>query len=371
MKFTIENESERATNIKVVGVGGAGGNAVNRMITDGVQGVEFIAVNTDKQVLDVSKADIVIQIGEKVSKGHGAGGNPERGMKAAEENREEIMAALNGADLLFITAGMGGGTGTGAAPVVAEIAREMGILTIAVVTKPFSYEGRKRMNYAEQGLAMLRENVDSLVIIPNDRIREIIDPKTSMAKAFEEVDSVLKQGITSISDLISTNGFINLDFEDLCTVIRSAGLAHMGIGFASGKDKADTAADMAVSSPLLDTSIAGAMAAIVNITASPDLPFDDADRVSQRIQQVVDPDASIFWGIVYDETMVDEMRVTVIATGFAEKNAPAVPAAAAPAAPAASKAAPAAAPAAPAAEPAEAASSDVTGLDELLKNVFG
>lgn len=368
MKFTIENESERATNIKVVGVGGAGGNAVNRMVSDGVQGVEFIAINTDKQVLDVSQADITIQIGEKVSRGHGAGGNPDRGMKAAEENRDEIMAALKGADLLFITAGMGGGTGTGAAPIVAEIAREMGILTIAVVTKPFSYEGRKRMNYAEQGLAMLRENVDSLVIIPNDRIREIIDPKTSMAKAFEEVDSVLKQGITSISDLISTNGFINLDFEDLCTVIRSAGLAHMGIGFASGKDKADTAADMAVSSPLLDTSIAGAMAAIVNITASPDLPFDDADRVSQRIQQVVDPDASIFWGIVYDDTMVDEMRVTVIATGFAEKNAPAVPEAPSVAAPAGKADSVSSA---PAAQPTEAASSEIGGLDELLKNVFG
>ena len=318
MKFTLENESERATNIKVVGVGGAGGNAVNRMVNDGVQNVEFIAINTDKQVLDVSKADIVIQIGEKISRGHGAGGNPDRGQKAADENREEITAALKGADLLFITAGMGGGTGTGAAPVVAEIARDMGILTIAVVTKPFSYEGRKRMNYAEQGLNMLRQVVDSLVIIPNDRIREIIDPKTSMVKAFEEVDGVLKQGITSISDLISTNGFINLDFEDLCSVIRSAGLAHMGVGYAAGKDKADAAAEMAVSSPLLDTSIAGAKAAIVNITASPDLPFADADMVSQRIQKVVDPDASIFWGIVYDDTMVDEMRVTVIATGFDE-----------------------------------------------------
>ncbi|MCI8601228.1 MAG: cell division protein FtsZ [Oscillospiraceae bacterium] len=320
MKFTLENESERATNIKVVGVGGAGGNAVNRMVNDGVQNVEFIAVNTDKQVLDVSKADIVIQIGEKVSRGHGAGGNPERGQKAAEENREEIMAALKGTDLLFITAGMGGGTGTGAAPVVAEVAREMNILTIAVVTKPFSYEGRKRMNYAEQGLLMLREMVDSLVIIPNDRIREIIDPKTSMVKAFEEVDGVLKRGITSISDLISTNGFINLDFEDLCSVIRNAGLAHMGVGYASGKDKADAAADMAVSSPLLDTSIAGAKAAIVNITASPDLPFGDADLVSQRIQKVVDPDASIFWGIVYDENMTDEMQVTVIATGFEDRD---------------------------------------------------
>lgn len=317
MKFTLETEDERTTNIKVVGVGGAGGNAVNRMVEDGVEGVEFIAVNTDKQVLNISKADLTIQIGIKSSQGHGAGGNPEMGMKAAEENREEIAAALQGTDLLFITAGMGGGTGTGAAPVVAQIAREMNILTIAVVTKPFGYEGRRRMNYALQGIEMLKEQVDSLVVIPNDRIREVIDlKKASMKQAFEEADNVLKQGISSISNLISTSGYVNLDFEDLCSVIRSAGLAHMGMGAASGEDMAEKAAAMAISSPLLDTSIEGAKAVIVNITASPDMLFSDADHVSQMIQQAVDEEAIIFWGIVYDETLENEMRVTVIATGF-------------------------------------------------------
>ena len=317
VKFTLETEDERTTNIKVVGVGGAGGNAVNRMVEDGVEGVEFIAVNTDKQVLNISKADLTIQIGIKSSQGHGAGGNPEMGMKAAEENREEIAAALQGTDLLFITAGMGGGTGTGAAPVVAQIAREMNILTIAVVTKPFGYEGRRRMNYALQGIEMLKEQVDSLVVIPNDRIREVIDPKkASMKQAFEEADNVLKQGISSISNLISTSGYVNLDFEDLCSVIRNAGLAHMGMGAASGEDMAEKAAAMAISSPLLDTSIEGAKAVIVNITASPDMLFSDADHVSQMIQQAVDEEAIIFWGIVYDETLENEMRVTVIATGF-------------------------------------------------------
>ena len=321
MKFTLETEDERTTNIKVVGVGGAGGNAVNRMVEDGVEGVEFIAVNTDKQVLNISKADLTIQIGIKSSQGHGAGGNPEMGMKAAEENREEIAAALQGTDLLFITAGMGGGTGTGAAPVVAQIAREMNILTIAVVTKPFGYEGRRRMNYALQGIEMLKEQVDSLVVIPNDRIREVIDlKKASMKQAFEEADNVLKQGISSISNLISTSGYVNLDFEDLCSVIRNAGLAHMGMGAASGEDMAEKAAAMAISSPLLDTSIEGAKAVIVNITASPDMLFSDADHVSQMIQQAVDEEAIIFWGIVYDESLENEMRVTVIATGFDREN---------------------------------------------------
>jgi cell division protein FtsZ len=317
VKFTLETEDERTTNIKVVGVGGAGGNAVNRMVDDGVEGVEFIAINTDKQVLNVSKADLTIQIGLKSSQGHGAGGNPDMGMKAADENREEIAAALKGTDLLFITAGMGGGTGTGAAPVVAQIARELGILTIAVVTKPFGYEGRRRMNYALQGIEMLKQEVDSLVVIPNDRIREVIDlKKSSMKQAFEEADNVLKQGISSISNLISTSGYVNLDFEDLCSVIRNAGLAHMGMGYATGENMAEEAAAMAIASPLLDTSIAGAKAVIVNITASPDMLFSDADHVSQMIQEAVDEEAMIFWGVVYDETMENEMRVTVIATGF-------------------------------------------------------
>lgn len=326
MKFTLETEDERTTNIKVVGVGGAGGNAVNRMVEDGVEGVEFIAINTDKQVLNISKADLTIQIGLKSSQGHGAGGNPEMGMKAAEENREEIAAAIKGTDLLFITAGMGGGTGTGAAPVVAQVAREMGILTIAVVTKPFGYEGRRRMNYALQGIEMLKEEVDSLVVIPNDRIREVIDlKKASMKQAFEEADNVLKQGISSISNLISTSGYVNLDFEDLCSVIRNAGLAHMGMGYAAGENMAEESAAMAIASPLLDTSIAGAKAVIVNITASPDMLFSDADHVSQMIQEAVDEEAIIFWGVVYDETMDNEMRVTVIATGFDGEAGPAMP----------------------------------------------
>ena len=323
MKFTLETEDEKTTVIKVVGVGGAGGNAVNRMVEDGVEGVEFIAINTDKQVLNTSKADLTIQIGIKSSQGHGAGGNPEMGMKAAEENREEIAAALKGTDLLFITAGMRGGTGTGAAPVVAQIARELGILSIAVVTKPFGYEGRRRMNYALQGIEMLKEQVDSLVVIPNDRIREVIDlKKASMKQAFEEADNVLKQGISSISNLISTSGYVNLDFEDLCTVIRNAGLAHMGMGYAAGENMAEEAASMAISSPLLDTSIDGAKAVIVNITASPDMLFSDADHVSQMIQEAVDEEAIIFWGVVYDETMDNEMRVTVIATGFDSEYGP-------------------------------------------------
>ena len=326
VKFTLETEDERTTNIKVVGVGGAGGNAVNRMVDDGVEGVEFIAINTDKQVLDISKADLTIQIGLKSSQGHGAGGNPEMGMKAAEENREEIASALKGTDLLFITAGMGGGTGTGAAPVVAQIARELGILTIAVVTKPFGYEGRRRMNYALQGIEMLKEEVDSLVVIPNDRIREVIDlKKASMKQAFEEADNVLKEGISSISNLISTSGYVNLDFEDLCSVIRNAGLAHMGMGYAEGENMAERAASIAIASPLLDTSIKGAKAVIVNITASPDMLFSDADHVSQMVQDAVDEEAIIFWGVVYDETMDNAMRVTVIATGFDGEAGPAMP----------------------------------------------
>ncbi len=318
MKFTLENDTERNTDIKVVGVGGAGGNAVNRMVDDGVKNVDFIAINTDKQVLDTSRADYKIQIGEKVSRGQGAGGDPEKGAKAAEESREEIANALKGTQMIFITAGMGGGTGTGAAPVVAEIARELGILTIGVVTKPFSYEGKRRMMYAEQGIDTLSKVVDSLVVIPNDRIRQVIDTKTPMTNAFEAVDSVLKQSIQSISDLINVSGFVNLDFADLCSVMKDAGMAHMGVGYASGKDKAETAATMAISSPLLETSITSAKAVIINVCASPDLLFDDAEYVSTMIEKAVHPNAAIFWGLIFDETMTDEIKVTVIATGFDE-----------------------------------------------------
>ncbi len=318
MKFTLESETRRNTEIKVVGVGGAGGNAVNRMIADGVKNVDFIAINTDKQVLDASRADYKIQIGEKISTGQGAGGDPEVGAKAAQESREEIANALKGTQMIFITAGMGGGTGTGAAPIVAEVAKELGILTIGVVTRPFSYEGRRRMAYAEKGIEELSKVVDSLVVIPNDRIRQIIDSKTPMTNAFQMVDSVLKQSIQSISDLINVQGFVNLDFADLCTVMRGAGLAHMGVGYASGKDKAETAATMAISSPLLETSITNAKAVVINVCASPDLLFDDAEYVSTMIQKAVHPDAAIFWGLIFDDNLNDEIKVTVIATGFDE-----------------------------------------------------
>ena len=318
MPFTLENDSQRTVDIKVIGVGGAGGNAVNRMVEDGVKNVDFIAINTDRQVLDISRAEYKIQIGEKVSKGRGAGGDPERGAQAAEESREEIAAAMKGAQMVFITAGMGGGTGTGAAPVVADIAREQGILTVGVVTKPFSYEGKRRMKYAEEGLEKLSQVVDSLVVIPNDRIRQVIDQKTSFRDAFKVVDGVLKQGIQSISDLISVDGFVNLDFADLCSVMKNAGIAHMGVGYASGKDKAEAAADMAISSPLLETSITGAKAVIINICASNDLLYEDAEFVSTMIEKAAHPDAAIFWGLVFDETLEDEIRVTVIATGFDE-----------------------------------------------------
>ena len=373
MPFTLENDSQRTVDIKVIGVGGAGGNAVNRMVEDGVKNVDFIAINTDRQVLDISRAEYKIQIGEKVSKGRGAGGDPERGAQAAEESREEIAAAMKGAQMVFITAGMGGGTGTGAAPVVADIAREQGILTVGVVTKPFSYEGKRRMKYAEEGLEKLSQVVDSLVVIPNDRIRQVIDQKTSFRDAFKVVDGVLKQGIQSISDLISVDGFVNLDFADLCSVMKNAGIAHMGVGYASGKDKAEAAADMAISSPLLETSITGAKAVIINICASNDLLYEDAEFVSTMIEKAAHPDAAIFWGLVFDDNMNDEIQVTVIATGFddgtlaasagtAEKSASAF----APVRPAvnkvpsqglftgaAEKAAAAAAPAAPAAPAAE------------------
>ncbi|MGI5855206.1 MAG: cell division protein FtsZ [Candidatus Merdivicinus sp.] len=318
MPFTLENDSQRTVDIKVIGVGGAGGNAVNRMVDDGVKDVDFIAINTDRQVLDISRAEYKIQIGEKVSKGRGAGGDPDRGAQAAEESREEIAAAMKGAQMVFITAGMGGGTGTGAAPVVADIAREMGILTVGVVTKPFSYEGKRRMKYAEEGLAQLSQVVDSLVVIPNDRIRQVIDQKTSFKDAFKVVDGVLKQGIQSISDLINTDGFVNLDFADLCSVMKNAGMAHMGVGYASGKDKAEAAADMAISSPLLETSITGAKAVIINICASNDLLYEDAEFVSTMIEKAAHPDAAIFWGLVFNDNMNDEIQVTVIATGFDE-----------------------------------------------------
>ena len=316
MSFQFENDFMDNVQIKVVGVGGGGGNAVNRMASSGMLGVEFISINTDNQALYFSQATQKINIGSKLTRGQGAGSNPERGQRAAEESREEIAAALQGADMVFITAGMGGGTGTGAAPVVAEIARDLGILTVAIVTKPFAFEGRKRMEQAEMGITNLREHVDSLVVIPNERLKSVSETRITLANAFEAADDVLRQGVQSISQLIKVPGLVNLDFADVTTVMKDAGYAHMGIGRAQGKDKAEEAAKAAISSPLLETSIEGARGVIVNITASKDIDLDDVDLASSSIQKAAHPDAAIIWGAAFDESMEDEICVTVIATGF-------------------------------------------------------
>ncbi len=302
--------------IKVVGVGGGGNNAVNRMIAAGLRGVEFIAVNTDKQALFLSKANTKIQIGDKLTKGLGAGMNPEIGEKAANESRDEISQAIKGADMIFVTAGMGGGTGTGAAPVVAQIAKEMGILTVAVVTKPFMFEGRKRMQYAERGIENLKAAVDTLVAIPNDRLLQVAEKKTSIVEAFRMADDVLRQGVQGISDIIAVPGLINLDFADVKTVMQNTGLAHMGIGKASGEGRAEEAAKMAIQSPLLETSIEGAKGVLLNITGGTDLGLFEIDTAAGLIQKSVDPDANIIIGAIIDENLNDEIRITVIATGF-------------------------------------------------------
>ena len=316
MAFAIENDFESAVQIKVIGVGGGGGNAVNRMITNGVLGAEFIAVNTDKQVLVHSKATHKIQIGEKSTHGQGAGGKPEIGAKSAEESRDAISDALKGTDMVFITAGMGGGTGTGAAPVIAQVAKEMGCLTIGVVTKPFKFEGRRRALQAQEGISKLAENVDSLIVIPNDRLRALDDRKKTIAEAFAEADEVLLQGVKSISELIKIPGFINLDFADVTSVMKDAGYAHMGVGRAKGKDKAECSANAAVSSPLLETSIAGAKGVIISITASDDVDLEDVENAAEIITNKAHEDANITWGIAFDPDLDDEMVITVIATGF-------------------------------------------------------
>ncbi|MGN0547327.1 MAG: cell division protein FtsZ [Acutalibacteraceae bacterium] len=316
MAFEIDNDFESAVQIKVIGVGGGGGNAVNRMITSGVLGAEFIAVNTDKQVLVHSKATHKIQIGEKSTHGQGAGGKPEIGAKAAEESKDSISDALKGTDMVFITAGMGGGTGTGAAPVIAQVAKDMGCLTIGVVTKPFKFEGRRRMVQAQEGISKLAEHVDSLIVIPNDRLRALDDKKKTIAEAFAEADEVLLQGVKSISELIKIPGFINLDFADVTSVMKDAGYAHMGVGRAKGKDKAECAANAAVSSPLLETSIAGAKGVIISITASDDVDLEDVENAAEIITEKAHEDANITWGIAFDPDLDDEMVITVIATGF-------------------------------------------------------
>ena len=316
MNFEISNDFEDVTQIKVIGVGGGGGNAINRMVSSGVQGVEFIAVNTDKQVLTFSKATHKIQIGEKVTGGRGAGARPEMGLKAAEESRDAIVDALSGANMVFITAGMGGGTGTGAAPAIAEIAKSNGILTVGIVTKPFAFEGKRRMQQAEAGIAELAQHVDSLIVIPNERLKLVSDQKITFANAFDVADDVLRQGVKSISELIKVPGLINLDFADVTAVMKDAGHAHMGVGRATGKEKAEAAANAAVSSPLLETTIQGAKGVIISITSSPDITLDDVDVAASIIAEAADVDANIIFGVAFDEKLEDEMIVTVIATGF-------------------------------------------------------
>ncbi|HHW02983.1 MAG TPA: cell division protein FtsZ [Thermoanaerobacterales bacterium] len=307
---------EQFANIKVIGIGGGGNNAINRMIDSGLKGVEFISVNTDAQALYLSKADKKIQIGEKLTKGLGAGANPEIGRKAAEESKNEIEEALKGADMIFVTAGMGGGTGTGAAPVIAEISKSLGILTVGVVTKPFSFEGKKRMSNAEMGIANIKNSVDTLITIPNDRLLSIAEKKTSMIDAFRMADDVLRQGVQGISDLIAVPGLINLDFADVRTIMMGTGLAHMGIGKGTGENRAVEAAKQAISSPLLETSIEGAKGVLMNITGGSNLGLLEVNEAAELISSAADPEANIIFGAVIDEKMQDEIRITVIATGF-------------------------------------------------------
>ena len=321
MDFRAEAGPENVVTLKVVGVGGAGNNVVNRMVKAGTQGVEFIAINTDKQALAVSNADQKLQIGEKMTHGQGAGSDPEIGKRSAEESRNNIAKTIEDADMVFITAGMGGGTGTGAAPTVAEIAREAGILTVGVVTKPFGFEGKKRMERANEGIKELLSRVDSLLIIPNDRLKYATDQKVTLANAFEIADDVLKQAVTSISDLIKNTGFINLDFADVTCIMKNAGFAHMGVGHAAGKGKAEDAARMAVASPLMETSINGARGVLINITGSEDMGLEDVEAAANLVQEAAHPDANIIFGATFDPSMQDEIRVTVIATGFEEKPA--------------------------------------------------
>jgi len=320
MAFGMETGPDNVVTIKVIGIGGAGNNVVNRMVKSGTKGVEFVAINTDKQSLSVSSAETKVQIGEKLTHGQGAGSDPEVGKRAAEESRTQLAKLVEDTDMVFITGGMGGGTGTGGAPIIANIAREAGVLTVGVVTKPFGFEGRKRMEAAEKGIEELRKEVDSLVVIPNDRLKNVTDQKITFANAFEIADDVLRQAVQSISDLIKNTGFINLDFADVTTVMKDAGYAHMGVGRADGKNKAEEAARMAVSSPLLETSINGARGVLVNVTGSMDIGLEEVEAAANLVQQAAHPDALIIFGATFDETMEDEIRVTVIATGFDEKK---------------------------------------------------
>lgn len=320
MPFDVTQEMEDVVQIKVVGVGGGGGNAINRMVAAGVKGVEFVAVNTDKAALFLSKANSKIQIGDKTTAGMGAGGNPENGRAAAEESRDEIAAAIRSADMIFITAGMGGGTGTGAAPVVASIAQELGILTVGIVTKPFAFEGKKRMNQAEAGIAELSEHVDSLVVIPNERLKYVSEQKITFKNAFEIADDVLRQGVQSISELINVTALVNLDFADVKSIMSDAGYAHMGVGIATGRDKAEQAARMAVTSPLIETSMDNARGVIISITGSSDIGLEEVEIASSIISDMAHPDATIIWGAQLDDTIEDTIRVTVVATGLGDQK---------------------------------------------------
>lgn len=303
-------------SIKVIGVGGGGSNAVNRMIDSGLQGVDFLVANTETQALDNSKADIKIQLGEKLTKGLGAGANPQVGEEAAQESREEITKALQGSDMVFVTAGMGGGTGTGAAPIVAECAREMGALTVGVVTKPFTFEGKSRKNQADKGIEMLTSKVDTIIVIPNDKLLQVVDKKTPLNEAFRTADDVLRQGIKGISDLITVPGLINLDFADVKTIMTNQGEALMGIGIGEGENRAVDAAKMAINSPLLETSIEGAKGILLNITGSGDLSLFEINEAAEIISEAADPEANIIFGSVIDENLGDRVQITVVATGF-------------------------------------------------------
>lgn len=316
--FDFEMDMEQLAQIKVIGVGGGGSNAVNRMIENGLQGVEFIAVNTDAQALHLSKAEKKLQLGGKLTRGLGAGANPDIGKKAAEESREQLEEVLGGSDMVFITAGMGGGTGTGAAPVIAEVAKELGALTVGVVTRPFSFEGRKRQNQAISGISALKEKVDTLIVIPNDRLLEIVDKNTPMLEAFREADNVLRQGVQGISDLIATPGLINLDFADVKTVMSEKGSALMGIGIATGENRAAEAAKKAISSPLLETSVDGAQGVLMNITGGTNLSLYEVHEAAEIVSEACDEEVNMIFGSVINENLKDEIVVTVIATGFEE-----------------------------------------------------
>lgn len=320
MPFDVAEEMETVVQIKVVGVGGGGGNAVNRMVAAGVKGVEFIAINTDKAALFLSRADQKIQIGNNTTSGMGAGGNPENGRAAAEESRDEITAAIRSADMIFITAGMGGGTGTGAAPVVAQIAKELGILTVGIVTKPFAFEGKKRMTQAEEGIANLTEQVDSIIVIPNERLKFVSEDKISFKNAFNIADDVLRRGVQSISELINVTALVNLDFADVKSIMADAGCAHMGVGEATGRDKAEEAARMAITSPLIETSMENARGIIISITGSDDIGLEEVELASTIISDMAHPDATIIWGAQLDESLEDTIRVTVVATGLGDQK---------------------------------------------------